>query len=73
MNRRKFLQQERLRLVVVREADGSSREHVISSSAQRIVKPVWAGYALGGRPRFGQIVYEWNGRDSTVSGLPVFR
>lgn len=69
---------ERKRLVVVRGIPAWSpygaialppdREVVVADGVRRVQVPT-----IDPRGGFGAIVFEWDGKETTVSGLPVYR
>lgn len=56
------------RMIVVQEEDGRCREWRVQQPLMRtVVRPV---LMKGG---FGQILYHWDGKETNVQGLPVYR
>ncbi len=69
---RKAYQQTSVRLVVMRNSDGTNREYELRYMCSVISVPVAVFHPRSGRVEFGCRDYLWNG-DTNVMGLPVYR
>lgn len=81
---RKAYQQHSARLVVMRRKNGHNRPYVMESPysstiAVPVMHPAQVRWKLDQSPyihqglTFGTLLYRWDGRETNVQGLPIYR